>query len=496
MSSLQTDARTVGAITEAAKNLGLAAYSQLRRIKTLRAFLTLAVAVEFVGVIAAAYLAVVFYHVFILGIPSNSVDLAKYFWSALALSAAVLLLSIAFRHFSAFQTRSFSMVLANASGTVALAFSLLLSTMFLLKLTDDYSRGSFVFQFIGVSIVVLGGRAILLLKTRSAIESGHLEARRVVLIGNQDGCVEIARRLKPSGIQAVQILTPTVDCNLNAGENIERESRQLVEACRVSNIQDILIQADFSHWVKTVNLINLLSELPVGLHIIPSDSDAFFSTSQILDFGNITTIQVARPPLTIVDQALKRAFDICAATAGLIILAPLFAIVALAVKIDSRGPVFFRQQRYGYNKEAITVFKFRSMNVMENSNEFIKQAQKDDPRITRVGKALRRTNIDELPQLLNVLRGEMSIIGPRPHATAHDKLFEQLIPPYSRRHRVKPGLSGWAQVNGFRGETDTVEKMQRRIEYDLHYIENWSLWFDIKIVFMTLFSKRSYLNAY
>jgi Undecaprenyl-phosphate glucose phosphotransferase len=496
MSSLHTDARTAEAIAEAAKNLSRAAFSHFNRLRTLRSVLTIAVGLEFIGVTAVSFLAVVFYHSIVLGVDLKSAYLTKYFWSGLALSVNVLFLSLAFRHFSAFQTRSLSMVLAHALGTVALAFSLLLSTMFLLKLTDEYSRGSFVFQFIGVSFVVLGGRAALFLRIRSAIRNGHLEARRIILVGNHDRCAEIAERLKPSGIQATQIFTPETGYDVVDHENEERQSRLLVDACRLSNIQDILIQADFRHWVETVDLINLLSELPVGLHIIPSDSDAFFSTSRILDFGSITTIQVARPPLTIVDRALKRGFDICAAISGLVLLAPLFVMTAIAVKLDSRGPVFFRQQRYGYNKQAITIFKFRSMHVMEDNGEFIKQAQKNDPRITRLGRVLRSTNIDELPQLINVLTGEMSIVGPRPHATAHDKLFEELIPPYSRRHRVKPGLSGWAQVNGYRGETDTVEKMQRRIEYDLHYIENWSLWFDVKIVWLTLFSKKTYLNAY
>jgi Undecaprenyl-phosphate glucose phosphotransferase len=328
------------------------------------------------------------------------------------------------------------------------------------------------------------------------VASGFLEARRVLLIGEPVRCTQIAMRLKHRGIQAVEAFTPPAAFYAASKDDQERDARVLVDACRSLDIQDILILADGDDWIRTIRLTNLLSELPVGLHIVPSDSDAFFSTSRILDFGNVTTIQVAHPPLSALDQAVKRTFDLCAAISGLALLSPLFLIVSIAIKLDSPGPVFFRQLRHGYNKEPIWVFKFRSMNVMENSNEFIKQAQRNDPRVTRVGRVLRRTNIDEIPQLINVLRGEMSIIGPRPHAAAHNKLFEQLIPPYSRRHRIKPGISGWAQVNGYRGETDTIEKMQRRLEYDLHYIENWSLWFDLKIVFMTLFSKRTYTNAY
>jgi Undecaprenyl-phosphate glucose phosphotransferase len=451
---------------------------------------------EFVSVNAMAYFAVLIYHL-MLRIPSTAVEQWKYFGSALFLSTTILLGSIALRHFPSVQTRPLHVVLASGFATVALAFSFLLSTMFLLKLTDEYSRGSFLFQLLGVSVVVLGGRAILSLRIRSAVASGFLEARRVVLIGDPIRCAQLAKRLHPCGIQAVGAFSsPASGDGGDSATDLERSARILVDACRSLGMQDILVLAESDDWPRTVRLVNLLSELPVGLHVVPSNSDAFFSTAQILEFGNITTIQVAHPPLSLLDQAVKRAFDLCGAACGLILLAPLFVIVSIAIKLDSRGPVFFRQLRHGYNKEPISVLKFRSMNVMENSSDFIQQAQKNDPRVTRIGRVLRRANIDELPQLLNVLRGEMSIIGPRPHAAAHNKMFEELIPPYSRRHRIKPGISGWAQVNGYRGETDTIEKMQRRLEYDLYYIENWSLWFDVKIVFMTLFSKKTYLNAY
>lgn len=331
---------------------------------------------------------------------------------------------------------------------------------------------------------------------RSAVGYRCMEARRVVLIGNDTRCVELARRLKPNGIHVIKVLTvPACFDNLSKIDR-EREVRLFVDACRSSNVRDILILADRCDRFNVVDVVNFLSELPVGLYIVPSHGEAFFAISQPVKFGDITTIQVARPPLTIVDQAVKRAFDLFCAISGLILLSPLFLLVALAIRLDSPGPIFFRQLRHGYNKEPIWVLKFRSMNVVENSSEFIKQAQRNDSRVTRIGQILRRTNIDELPQLLNVLRGEMSIVGPRPHATAHDKHFEKLIPCYSRRQRIKPGISGWAQVNGFRGETDTIEKMQRRLEYDLHYIDNWSLWFDIKIIWLTLFSGEAWRNAY
>jgi putative colanic acid biosynthesis UDP-glucose lipid carrier transferase len=169
----------------------------------------------------------------------------------------------------------------------------------------------------------------------------------------------------------------------------------------------------------------------------------------------------------------------------LIVTAPLMLLIALAVKMDSPGPVFFRQRRYGLDGRQITVYKFRTMTVLEDGSE-VRQATKGDQRITRVGRILRRTSMDELPQFINVLQGRMSVVGPRPHAVAHNEIYRKLIDGYMVRHKVKPGVTGWAQVNGFRGETETVEKMQQRIEYDLAYLRNWSLRLDLMIILKTI----------
>jgi exopolysaccharide biosynthesis polyprenyl glycosylphosphotransferase len=237
-----------------------------------------------------------------------------------------------------------------------------------------------------------------------------------------------------------------------------------------------------------------LSELPVTVHIIPIGATDLWASSKVANFGGIVTVQVLHPPLSAFDRFAKRAFDICIAGLALLVFSPLLLAVSLAVRLDSRGPVFFRQTRHGYNNEVIKVLKFRSMTTIEDGCHF-KQAVKNDPRVTRVGRILRRTNIDELPQLVNVLLGEMSIVGPRPHPIALNEAFAEQISPLSRRHKVKPGITGWAQVHGHRGETDTIEKMRRRIECDLYYIDNWSFLLDIKIIVMTLFSRRAYTNA-
>jgi putative colanic acid biosynthesis UDP-glucose lipid carrier transferase len=192
---------------------------------------------------------------------------------------------------------------------------------------------------------------------------------------------------------------------------------------------------------------------------------------------------------------LKRLEDLVLGSLFLLLAAPVMLVLALAIKLTSPGPVLFRQRRHGEDGDEFDVLKFRSMKVMENGAS-VKQAQRRDPRITRLGAFMRRTSLDELPQLLNVLAGEMSIVGPRPHAIAHNQLYRSKILEYMRRHKVKPGLTGWAQVNGLRGETDTMEKMVARVEHDLHYIRGWSLWLDVKIVFLTIFGRKVRQNAY
>jgi len=169
--------------------------------------------------------------------------------------------------------------------------------------------------------------------------------------------------------------------------------------------------------------------------------------------------------------------------------------VAILIKLDSPGPIFFVQRRYGFNQQPFRIIKFRTMRTLEDG-PVIRQAQQNDPRLTRIGRWLRRWNIDEVPQLFNVLTGDMSLVGPRPHALSHDREYEQRISRYARRHNVRPGITGWAQIHGYRGETDTEEKMRKRVEYDLYYIDNWSLWLDFKIIVRTVLSRSAYRNAY
>ena len=450
---------------------------------------------EFFVVAGAAYLASVIYHEAVM----REWPSPLYIVANLVLAATVESIALGFGHYKNCQSQSRHGFLFSGFGAVALAFSFLLSALFLLKITELYSRATFVFQFIAVEFAVLAARAFFYSRLQSSIAAGLVNARRVVLIGDAIDRTEFANRLKATAIQTVGSFPFPVWCDDptddgDAPEWAEREVRRLIDGCRGLKPDDVLILAKQDGLARLNGLVCSLSEIPAALHVVLVEAATFLAPARIVEFGNTVTMQVLRPPLSQLQRVAKRVFDVLVAAAGVVILSPLLTIVAIAVKLDSPGPVLFRQTRHGYNNETIRVFKFRSM-TQADDGEFV-QAVQNDSRTTRVGAMLRRTNIDELPQLINVLRGEMSIVGPRPHATAHNKMFEGKISVFSRRHVVKPGITGWAQVNGYRGATETLEKMQRRVEHDLYYIDNWSFWLDLRIMAMTLFSKTAYTNAY
>ena len=371
---------------------------------------------------------------------------------------------------------------------VGLSFAIFVTVLFFAEHAEAYSRGALISQIVAVTTTLLSLRVIFFWWHQLAIATDRVEGRRVALVGDASHCSMLAGRLKSCGICTVGSFRfpRSTDKTL-----IDAITRKLMARIRSLGVDDIVVLVANDVVQSTFDLVSALSELPASIHILPVGASNFFATSRLPEFG----IQVYRPPLSTFDLCVKRAFDFAGATIGLVALSPLFAVISVAIKLDSAGPVLFRSTRHGFNNAEIRAFKFRSMTTTENGGQFT-QASADDPRTTRIGRILRRTNIDELPQLINVLRGEMSLVGPRPHATAHNALFSTVIAPFSRRHSVKPGITGWAQVNGYRGATDAIEKMQQRIEHDIFYIDNWSFFLDIKIIVMTLFSKKAYLNAY
>jgi Undecaprenyl-phosphate glucose phosphotransferase len=271
----------------------------------------------------------------------------------------------------------------------------------------------------------------------------------------------------------------------------------LIEAGRDGRIDQIIIALPPSADRRISEVASKLEQLPVSIHVcthIASDLiDA--SSHKVSSLGPIGMIDVKRKPLADWGRFIKAGEDYLLGAIFLLATLPLMALIALAIKLDDGGPVLFRQKRRGLNHRAIEVLKFRSMRAMP-AEEVVAQATKEDPRITRVGRYLRKSSLDELPQLFNVLKGEMSLVGPRPHALVHDAYWGELLERYANRHQVKPGMTGWAQVNGFRGETETSDKMAARVEHDLYYIDNWSLWLDLRILLVTPVFGLAHKNAY
>ncbi|MCP1641857.1 putative colanic acid biosynthesis UDP-glucose lipid carrier transferase [Pseudomonas citronellolis] len=270
---------------------------------------------------------------------------------------------------------------------------------------------------------------------------------------------------------------------------------QMIEQARAGQIDRVYITLPMRSEARIKWLVEKLSDTTTSVYIVPDVFVFELLHSRSQNINGVPTISIFDSPMTGANSIIKRLEDITLSTLILCLIVIPMLLISIAVKLTSPGPIFFRQKRYGIDGRPIEVWKFRSMRVMENGSSVV-QATRGDDRITPVGAFLRRTSLDELPQFINVLLGDMSIVGPRPHAVAHNEQYRGQIGSYMLRHKVKPGITGWAQINGWRGETDTLDKMQKRVEHDLAYIHNWSLWWDLKIVFLTVFKGFIHKNAY
>jgi putative colanic acid biosynthesis UDP-glucose lipid carrier transferase len=269
----------------------------------------------------------------------------------------------------------------------------------------------------------------------------------------------------------------------------------LVDQARRGEIDLVYIALPLKAEPRINELIKRLSDTTASVYLAYDFGGFSALKAQWATLGDLQLLSIVENPFYGVNGWIKRVEDLVLGSGILIIIAIPMVVIVVAIKLTSKGSVFFRQRRYGLNGEQIEVLKFRTMTTSDDGNR-VKQACKNDPRVTKFGAFLRRTSLDELPQFFHVLTGQMSIVGPRPHAVAHNEQYRALIQGYMLRHKVKPGITGWAQVNGWRGETDTLEKMQKRVEYDLNYIRNWALLFDLKIILMTIFGADSRKNAY
>jgi Undecaprenyl-phosphate glucose phosphotransferase len=274
----------------------------------------------------------------------------------------------------------------------------------------------------------------------------------------------------------------------------------LVEFARRTRVDLVIFALPISAEGRILQMLKKLWVLPVDIRLSAHSNKLRFRPRSYSYIGNVPVIDVADRPIADWDVVMKWLFDKIVGMAALIVAAPVMAMIALAIKLDSAGPVLFRQKRYGFNNDLIEVYKFRSMYAESADATASKLVTKNDPRVTRVGRIIRKASLDELPQLFNVVfKGNLSLVGPRPHAVnakAQARLYDEAVDGYFARHRVKPGVTGWAQINGWRGETDTEEKIQRRVEFDLYYIENWSVLLDLYIVAMTPLALLKTENAY
>jgi Undecaprenyl-phosphate glucose phosphotransferase len=372
-----------------------------------------------------------------------------------------------------------------------IAFIGALASAFVTKTTAEWSRVTFVFFYIFGFVALCLTRAALIHFVKASAAAGGVSARRVFLVGFEDDMHKFIERYSPwtAGLHIVAASVLRKDGDL-------REDLALAAAsARMMLPDDVFVLVPWSDEATIDACVDAFLRVPASLHLGPERVLDRFVDARIHKVGTIASLNLVGRPLSTLDVFVKRLFDIVAAASALVLLSPLFLIVAVFIKRDSPGPVLFLQRRYGFNQEPFRIVKFRTMTTLDDDRH-VKHTAENDVRITRVGRWMRRYNIDELPQLLNVLIGQMSLVGPRPHALAHDQLFEQTIALYARRHNVKPGITGWAQVNGFRGGISDDAKIRMRIEHDLFYIDNWTLLLDLRILFLTVFSRKAYRNAY
>ncbi|MCA8093423.1 undecaprenyl-phosphate glucose phosphotransferase [Burkholderia anthina] len=347
--------------------------------------------------------------------------------------------------------------------------------------------------------IALVGSRLVARTTLDRIARTRDGARLVAVVGvgaHRDALLERIGQLPAAGFRAVAALDFGVETH---GNSVDVPSFRSLDAfarhVRECAIPEIWLALPIDDARTVMAVLDAFRDDLVNIRLVPDVSKLAMFDGEMIDLVGAPAINLVASPLSSRALLHKAVFDRLFAAAVLTCAAPLLIAIALAIRLSSKGPVLFRQQRKGANGQAFTILKFRTMRLHDDSRS-VRQATRDDPRITRIGAFLRRTSLDELPQFINVLRGEMSVVGPRPHALEHDDLYRKIVDGYIHRYRVKPGITGWAQINGLRGETDRVEKMQRRVEADLYYLRNWSFAFDMRIVMATALTGWTHSNAY
>ena len=361
------------------------------------------------------------------------------------------------------------------------------------------SRLWMVTWFAGAALLMTLLRVVMRHSLGIARALGHNQ-RQIVIVGTGALAQEVANRLMSLRWTGFRLLgffddEPEAMPDLKYSRPLLGDFRTLPRYLESYDVDEVWIVVPWRQQPKVERALEALQDTTVNVRMVPDIFSFNLFNHSITEVAGLPVLNLSATPMEGVNRLLKAVEDRVLAALILLLIWPLMVGIAIGVKLSSPGPVIFKQHRYGLRGNKIEVWKFRTMTVCENGDE-VAQAKRNDPRVTRFGAFLRRTSLDELPQLFNVLRGEMSIVGPRPHAVAHNEQYRKLIGRYMLRHTVKPGITGLAQINGWRGETDSLDKMQKRVEYDLAYIHNWSLWLDLKILALTAFRLFNDRNAY
>lgn len=385
----------------------------------------------------------------------------------------------------------------------AIIFLVVVAAGFALKVSEDFSR---VWLF-GTAIVAVGlmgaVRAGTVAIMRRLANKGRL-TRKILVYGVGEQAERFIAHVRQMNAPWNRVVGVFDDRRSDACPEIEGspflgDLQGLIRCAREIHADDVIVALPWRDQKRITQIISQLKVLPANIRLAPEPALLGILSRSINYQYDVPLASIYDKPLSGWQAVVKRVFDVLVSAFLLLLTAPLLLALMLGVKLDSKGPIFFRQRRYGFNNELIGIWKLRTMYVDQQDQDAERLASSDDPRVTRVGRFLRRTSLDELPQLFNVLTGDMSLVGPRPHALkakAAGELYQDAVGEYAARHRVKPGITGWAQVNGWRGETDTREKILKRVEHDVYYIEHWSVWLDIRILLRTFPALIKQENAY
>lgn len=428
-----------------------------------------------------------FYH---LGKGSDFADWRVYLTTSLVLPAVFVAMALSGRAYNFIGELRKPEAVAESLKCFMVTFAAYVTLLFFFRYGATFSRATLAGQFVVCGALLVSVRALAFRFLQAQLRRGNLLTYRAILIG-EPAAINRFRTSLAGGNRGVEVITTIAVATGTDEADIE----QIASQCRSLQPDRIVVLLPDRARDLTQKIVQGLAKLPVSVLVAPGLTLPWGEKSRVVEFGGTPMLRVVAKPLTSADRVMKRMFDAGVSAVALVVLAVPLLLLMAAIRVDSPGPAIFRQRRRGFNQQEFTVYKFRTMSAAAPGSAF-RQTLRADPRVTRLGAILRKYNLDELPQLVNVLRGEMSLVGPRPHAVEHDDQYVTEIEAYANRNKMKPGITGLAQINGCRGATETTDQMADRVRLDVAYVDNWSIALDLKIIIMTIFSPHAYRNAF